>query len=144
MRADRGFRRRPPGGRRCDHDALVLPPPPAQLEDPATGLRDIARFLLTPAYSGFFLTARDIARIGQAARLPRGFGSREQTLVNLMRTAAEYDEWPTLPEGLGTLLARWTALYEQMLAEWPVLAPFVRPWAERLGATGRLLGSLKV
>ena len=122
--------------------SFVLPEPPAILEESKTGLREIARYLLTPPHSGIFLTLRDIGRIGRQARLPRGFGNREQTLVNLMRTAAQYDDWPTLPEALGGVLVRWEAQYAHMAAEWPALAPFVEPWQARREQTAALLTEL--
>lgn len=60
-------------------------------EDEATqqdGLRDIARWLTTPAACGLFLSARDLERVGRRAGvegLPR---SRRQAVEHLFRTAA--------------------------------------------------------
>lgn len=123
---------------------FALPEPAAILDDPETSLRDIAGYLLTPLHSGVFLTLRDIQQIGRRARLPRGFGNREQTLVNLMRTAAQYDDWETLLAALDDLLSRWESRYARLVAAWPALAPFVHPWRRRRARSAQLLAALAV
>ena len=60
---------------------FVLTASPDLLADEKTSLRDIARYLLTPAYTGFFLSVDDIRRIGATFRVPHGFGKRQQILT---------------------------------------------------------------
>jgi putative dimethyl sulfoxide reductase chaperone len=69
---------------------LILPATPNILDDGKTGLKDIADFLLTPVYTGHYLSRNDITRIGGQFRLPSGFGKRHQMLTNLLSTAVDY------------------------------------------------------
>ena len=84
---------------------LTLPEAPALLSESKTGLRAIATYLLSPCHSGLYLSRADIGRLSRGVSVPRGFGSREMELTNLLRTAAEYGEIGTLMEQLDTLLA---------------------------------------
>lgn len=125
-------------------DAFTLPPPPDLLADEKTGLKEIAAFLMTPLHSGLFLSRDDVARLGRAHQLPRGFGGRAQLLTNLLRTAVQYDAFPTLVSALQALLAAEETAYEAMLHDHPPLAPFVTPWLARCRDTHRLLAQLQV
>jgi len=119
-------------------------PPADLLDDERTGLKDIARFLMTPAWSGLALSRDDIARLGRSAQLPRGFGDRTQMLTNLLRSAAEYD-------GLGAVLTRldqqvdeWRAHYQLVEAEgaWTLdaVAAF---WQARLDTTEAVINRMR-
>ncbi|WP_298982571.1 TorD/DmsD family molecular chaperone [Caldilinea sp.] len=131
-------------------DALTLTPadePPAQrverlLANPQTDLDAIAAFLLTPAYSGLFLSRRDIGRLGRAAEAPHGFGERRQMLRTFLRSAAEFDRFDAALAGLRSLVedTAWT------LRRWgseTVSLSTVQPWLDRLSATRRLLETLE-
>lgn len=108
---------------------------PDLVADPKTSLRDIAIFLLTPVYSGIFLSRDLINQLGRMQRLPRGFGSREQMFTNLLRTAAQYEATPVLLEGIEAELANWGNRYEAIVQYHPILVPFVQPWLTRLEDT---------
>ena len=119
---------------------FYLPPLPDLLADKRTGLRDIATHLLTPAYSGLYLSRDDIARLARSGHLPRGFGERRQMLTNLLRSAAEYDSLPRLLADVGLLVGGWRGAYrafgEQGL---PAATGIAAVWLERLAATEALL-----
>ncbi|MEO1166671.1 MAG: molecular chaperone TorD family protein, partial [Chloroflexota bacterium] len=70
----------------AQNNPFTLRPSPDLIDDQKTSLRDIARYLLIPAYTGFYLSSDDIKRIGMRLRLPHGFGKRQQILANLLRT----------------------------------------------------------
>jgi TorA maturation chaperone TorD len=122
--------------------AWELPEPPALLADPKSSLHDIATFLITPAYSGFFLSRYIINQLGRHQRLPRGFGSREQMVTNLLRTAAQYEALPALLATLRAELLRWQMDYQALLAAHPTLTPFVQPWLRRSAETVTLLAAM--
>jgi TorA maturation chaperone TorD len=114
------------------------------LGDEATGLKDIARFLMTPVWSGLVLSRDDIARLGRSAQLPRGFGDRTQMLTTLLRSAAEYD-------GLGAVLTRliqqvddWRAHYQSVDAEgaW-TLDAVTAFWQTRLDTTEAVINRMR-
>lgn len=122
---------------------FVLPAPPALLDDQGTGLKEIARYLVTPAYSGLYLSRDDIGRLGRAQRLPRGFGERRTLLTNLLQAAATYHSLPAVFEQLQRLVARWQDAYtDEQGSGVPALAAVGRVWAERLGATEKLIQRL--
>ena len=122
---------------------FTLPAAPDPLASQRAGLRDVAEFLLTTAYSGIYLSRDDISRLGRQRNLPTGFGSRRLMLTNLLRSAAEFDALPPLLSDIQTLLARWQAGYAA-LDESPAAA--VRAigavWSARLQETASLLNRL--
>lgn len=119
-----------------------LPEPPPLLEESETGLKDIASYLTTTPYAGLFLTRDAIGRLGRALEIPRGFGDRQQTLVNLMRSAAQYDAFPSLLQALQDVAGEWAAAYERREEAMPALAPFCRPWRARVEKTAHLLDDM--
>ncbi|MCB0120784.1 MAG: molecular chaperone TorD family protein, partial [Caldilineaceae bacterium] len=119
-----------------------LPAPPTLVTDPQTSLRDIAGFLTTPAYSGLYLSRYQINHLGRQLRLPRGFGSREQMMSNLLRTAAQYDAVPALVRGLRTEAVTWQEAYAAVDAAQPGLRPFTAPWLQRVQQTSAMLAEM--
>ena len=112
-----------------DHRA-ALPATPAAIElhaadplaDPAASLRDIAGWLLTPRRSGIFFSRGDLATIGRDHEIPRGFGSRRQTLTTLLQQAAIYEAFGPVVEDLEALVSRRAAHYAGTLGGAPWLA----------------------
>jgi putative dimethyl sulfoxide reductase chaperone len=130
------------GGSVPDQPGFQLPPVLDVLSDEKTGLKEIARYLLTPAYSGLYLSREDISRLASGLGIPRGFGSREQMLTNLLRTAADYEQLPRLVENLGILLESWIEFYAGLCGDERPLDPFAAPWLERLNHTQALLATV--
>jgi len=122
---------------------LQLPESPALITNPKTSLHDIAAFFTTPAHCGFYLSRYLINRLGRQERLPRGFGSREQMLTNLLRTAAQYDAAPLLVHSLQSEISAWQRAYRDVLAAYPVLLPFVQPWLLRTEQTEIVLAEME-
>ena len=116
-----------------------LPTVPDVLADEKTGLKEIARYLLTPTYSGFYLSRDDLSRLASGLGIPRGFGSREQMLTNLLRAAADYEQLALLAERLGSFLDSWIGFYAELSGDERPLTPFAAPWLERLRLTQALL-----
>jgi putative dimethyl sulfoxide reductase chaperone len=118
---------------------------PPQLVDPGdlladehTGLRRIVEHLLTPAASGVFATRSDIVALGRARELPRGFGSRLLMLDNLLRSAVEYGELPSLLANLDEQLAQRDHDLGRVAAA-TSLDPAIRPWRDAITHTRALL-----
>ncbi|GAB4273506.1 MAG: molecular chaperone TorD family protein [Candidatus Promineifilaceae bacterium] len=114
--------------RQCGGTETPHPHPPALLENDKTGLKEIARVLTTPCYTGMVIGRTEVTQLGQKHRLPRGFGSRTQLMSNLLYTAVSYDTFPALLQDILTLLENSTAVYTQMATDYPQLAHAVRPW----------------
>lgn len=119
-----------------------LPPSQNILANDKTGFKEIANYLLLPAFSGIYLSRDDIAQLARQQDLPRGFGSREQMLVNLLRTAVQYDSLPTLLAKLQAACQHWQENYRQMATEQPSAAPFLHPWQSRAQKTGAMLAEI--
>ncbi len=117
---------------------FILPAAPAILDDEATGLKEIAEFLLAPAYSGVYLGRDDIGRLARQQAIPRGFGERRQLLVNLMRSAATYDALGDVIDGLQSVVGRWLAGYDEMI-EQGEMGHFAAGWRARAAGTASLL-----
>lgn len=112
---------------------VELPDAPALLDDESTGLREIGEWLSTPALCGAFLTREDIKRLGRGVDVPRGFGSRAQILINLLRSAASYDAFRELLGGLDVELG---AHVEALAApRYEGVAELVAPWRRRVEET---------
>ena len=112
---------------------LVLPDVPDLLRDERTDLKRIAAFLLTPCHSGVFLSRSDISVLARGVRVPRGFGSRQQELVNLLRSAAEYDQVRALLAGIDGVLAARAAT---------TAGPHEAVWRARITATRQTVTAL--
>ncbi len=89
--------------------ALVLPESAPLLDEARTDLRAIATFLLTPCRCGVYLSRADIGQLSRGVAVPRGFGSRQQELTNLLRTSSEYGELGALMHRLDGLMAKRSA-----------------------------------
>lgn len=114
----------------------VVAEPPDLLEDEGTGLKDIAAYLTIPAWSGLFLSRSDITRLGRSERLPRGFGSRVQTLTNLLRAAVEFDRMDALLHALDAHVARGERFYQEVSGHGQSsTATVAQMWLERLVTT---------
>jgi TorA maturation chaperone TorD len=111
-------------------------PPADLLDDASTGLKDIARVLMTPVWSGLVLSRDSITRLGRSEQLPRGFGDRTQMLTNLLRSATEYDGLKPLLKRLVQEVDAW-ATYYQSLADLPGewRTNVARFWQDRLITT---------
>jgi len=121
----------------------VLPALPSMLENDKTGLKDIANYLITPAYSGFFLSRDHISRIAREHQLPRGFGNRSQMLTNLMKTAVQYDQFPALISTLQNTATTFWQQFNQIVQTNPHQASPIAPWQNRCQTTFQLLEQIK-
>lgn len=118
-------------------------PPADLLDDAATGLKDIARFLMTPAWSGLVLSRDAITRLGRSAQLPRGFGDRTQMLTNLLRSAAEYDGLDAVLARLGRQVDDWRAHYKSVAADGMPLRVVAAFWQVRLDTTETVIERMR-
>ena len=99
-----------------DSDMNIL-----MLADKKTGLKDIVLHLLTPAYSGAFISQSEISRIAKELDLPRGFGNRVQTLMNLIRAAISFDRVPQLLDEIRSILNLWIDFYSDLSNQYDIL-----------------------
>ena len=114
---------------------VTIPPP-----DPAaaaTTLRDLVDFLMTPARAGVFITRTDLRTLAHAHATPAGFGDRRQTLLNLVRSAAVYEQLPGLLADVRAFVLRWQAHYATAphAAEAAAYAHLSAPWLPRVEQT---------
>ena len=124
---------------RIPEERMVAEPPDLLAEE-KTGLKDIAAYLTTPAWSGLFLSRSDLARMGRGERLPRGFGSRVQTLTNLLRAAAEFDRVPPLLDALDAQADAWESFYQKLSdSGLESVEAVAQMWTNRLVTTRSLL-----
>jgi TorA maturation chaperone TorD len=121
-----------------------LPASPRLLDNDQTRLADIAKFLITPAFSGIYLSRDDIGRLAQRGGLPRGFGDRQTMLVNVLRSAAKYDQLTDLLDSLKLVVKEWREMYASSpVADHAFMRPIAKAWLEKLGRTAALLGELE-
>lgn len=121
----------------------ALPEAPDLLADEKTSLRDLASYLMIPAYSGLYVGRETVARLARELHLPRGFGPGRQMLTNLLRAAGQYEGATPLFAALQSLVDQWLAVYAATAAELPSLAPFVAPWQARAAQTRQLLATMQ-
>ena len=120
-----------------------LPPAPDILADEKTGLKEIARYLATPAYSGLYLGREEVSRLARRLELPRGFGDRRQMLANLLRAAAQYDQLARVIADLMSLSDWQQGAYWRIGVDYPKLAGFTAVWQARAAQSGRLLAHMR-
>ena len=113
--------------------------PPELLANEKTSLRDIASYLLTPAYTGFFLSNNDIKRIGSILRIPHGFGKRQQILTNLLRTASDYELFSEILSAFREQASDW----QEQLFRMSTLPTHIQTiWVNRLQNTIKVLNEI--
>ena len=123
-------------------DTALGPMPANPLDNPSTGLREVAEHLSHPARSGFFLSEAECASLGRSLDLPRGFGSRRQRIETLLRSGAEYSALPQLCQSLGEI-ARHRATRLGELAADRYDPGFNRGWLARISQTQAMLATLE-
>ena len=105
---------------------LVLPEPPDVLANEKAGLREIVEVLIRPCYAGGFISRRDITMLSRQFELPHGFGSREQMVLNLFRSAIQYNSLDKLLDQMMKNLDQWSAEYQSLVVGDTL--KFIRPW----------------
>ncbi|MCB9420114.1 MAG: molecular chaperone TorD family protein [Ardenticatenaceae bacterium] len=120
-----------------------LPEPPDLLGDEKTGLKEIATYLITPPYSGLFLSRNDITRLTRSQDIPHGFGDRTQILTNLLRGAAQFEALPNLLSDVQELLRVYQNEYTKATREMRGLTRFIAAWQAQIAETDQLLTQIK-
>ena len=123
--------------------SFALPSAPDLLDDQKTGLKEVAAYLLTPAYSGIFLSRKDIEMLARRQKIPRGFGNRLQMFTNLLRATASHDLFDSLLDDLASQLQSWQILYTRHLTAIEPLATISAIWLERLNTTHSIINRLR-
>jgi TorA maturation chaperone TorD len=129
-------------GHAVDLRASVAETPLVQLDlldDPKTGLRQVAGWLTTPARAGGWLSTSQIDQIAAAAGVPRGFGSRADMTLSLLFAAVDRGTLPEALDGARTLVDGWDARYASAEA----LGLPAAHWRGRVRATRDLLTRLR-
>ncbi|MCI0398124.1 MAG: molecular chaperone TorD family protein [Chloroflexi bacterium] len=112
-----------------------LPPAPNLLDEPATGLKEIAAYLLSPPTSGLYLGRDDLGRLARHLDLPAGFGDRRPMLLALFHSAASHDRLAALLQALQTLATEWERAYKEM--------ELAGAWQARAAQTHQFLADLQ-
>lgn len=117
-------------GRNIQPPAYADPAPPIPdiWDDPQTTLKDIVHFLAAPPFCGIFIGRAAVTNLARAAGLPRGFGGREQMLLNLLRSAGQYDVIPVLLAEITNLAQRWHQAYQKQCGDYPQMDSLIQPW----------------
>lgn len=108
-----------------------LPTVQISLTNDTTDFKAIVRHLITPAFSGIVLSRTNIGQLARHLQLPRGFGNREQMMLNLMRTAVQYENLPQLLQLLRETAVKWQTNYQTLSATYPKATHFIAPWQQR-------------
>lgn len=114
------------------------------LANEKTGFKQIAHHLVTPALSGIVLSRGIVAHLARQHNLPRGFGGREQMLLNLLRTAVQYDTLPPLLTTFQETCQNWLSSYQKLANAYLQTTPFICLWRERATATEQMVIELIV
>jgi len=120
--------------------AFELPTAPDLLDDPKTGLREIGAWLSKPALSGLVLTRIDVQRIGRGLEVPRGFGERSQLLINMLRSAVQFEVFDRSVAALEAELDTQGALLRERRFEG--VSELLSPWIARISLTRGVLRRL--
>ncbi len=119
---------------------VAAPQPKApDLTDSETALKTIGRFLTSPHESGWWLSGTEMGEISRALNLPRGFGGRIQTMMNLFRSASQFDGAVALLAALQARAETWQAAYRALDNRTITAA-----WQQRLTTTIELLEQMQL
>lgn len=84
------------------------------LDNEETSLREIVDFLLLPSRCGIWLSGGLLGKLGRDLNLPRGFGGRKTTLMNLFRSATQYGQTNQLLQELHKTTTWWSNEYMKL------------------------------
>ena len=104
-----------------------LPPRETVVDDPETGLRQIADWLARPARSGALLAPAVLTGVARELELPRGFGSRSRLIENLLHAAVHHGRLPEVMTALDAELLAAERRYRVLVGG--------NAWADRLQDT---------
>lgn len=115
------------------------------LADPLTDLREIARFLTSPARAGAYLGRGAVMRAAGAADVPHGFGDRRTMLGDALAAAAHRGRVGALARALDAevvlqaqAIAQWRR--QARTAGWAELEQALAGWAARGRGCREVLG----
>jgi hypothetical protein len=106
---------------------------PDVLDDERTGLKQISRWLATPAWAGLLWTHRTLDEISRVCAVAHGFGTRRDVLESTLFAASDAGRLPALTHAMQSVLSR---------AEGRMTGPDSAPWIDRIHGTARLLERL--
>ncbi len=121
----------------------TLPQPPAILNDKKSGWKEIAAFLLTPMATGIYLGRDMIGALARQFKLPRGFGDRQQMLVNLIQSAIVYDSFGEAMMELERITAVYQTHYLTQQPHFPHDATLAEQWQDQTVHTIEFLKRLQ-
>ena len=124
------------------HSDFTLPDAPDILQENQTSLKQVSRFLITPPYSGLYLSHSSIVKLARNHQLPRGFGDRHQLLTNLLRAAGQYEVVPALLEQLIAITITWNHAYQKQIENFLGIENWIRPWQKRAAETSSYLSQM--
>ena len=131
--------RRGLGGERYRPERVELPSLISLLDNPDTRLKDVARFVLSPAHFGCFLGRKTIGEVAIAADGPPGFGGRFQLLESGMFGAVDRGQWASLVDAIASV----TQVHREILLELEAAGAPVERWLELLGRSAEGLAILR-
>jgi len=106
---------------------------PDVLDDDRSGLKQISRWLATPAWAGVLWTHRTLDEVSRACGVAHGFGTRRDVLESTLFAASDAKKLPELTERMQRVLSRWDRR---------MTGRDGAPWAARIRGTERLLQRL--
>lgn len=121
---------------RIEHTFLSQIPQPQDLsQDSSTDLKRISVYLTTPIDCGFFLSKEDISDLGRELKVPRGFGSRQQIMTNLLRSAADYDKLANVFEQIQRTAGQTSSFLTSLSEADSQIQPILKFWQDRIHQT---------
>jgi TorA maturation chaperone TorD len=120
-----------------------LPPVPDILETSLTGVKEIGSYLLTPVYSGLYISKDEIIGLARKHNLSRGFGDRKVMLANLIHSASDYGKLQDLLEELLSLVRVWQSGYENYHDSISPVSLIAKKWLDRLHITSKMICEMK-
>ncbi len=121
----------------------MLPPVPDILADKKTGWKQITSYLLTPAYTGIYLSRDDIGTVSKQFKLPRGFGERQQMLVNLIQSSIVYDSFDDVIKMLQQIVVDWQKAGQFLCHGGSGKYVMADQWHQRMAETIELLENIR-
>lgn len=95
-----------------------------------------------PVSSGIYLNRWRIKDMARRLKLPLGFGNRRQMLLNLFRSAGQYEEADDLIAELLATTQSWMTGYQSQMSTYKKISPWIGTWTEKGSITKSLLSAM--
>ncbi|MEF3192378.1 MAG: hypothetical protein K6347_07535 [Campylobacterales bacterium] len=108
-----------------------------------TALEELAKTLMTPAKSGFYMTKNELIILARLSEASLRVNERARMLTDIFRSIQSEEEFVGLLERIKLFAAKKEAQYEEIVKEYPRVAPIMEEYLRKVRAMKESIDEVK-